>query len=767
MRRKLIQFVLRFAVIAAFAGAAFSQTGPQNLNFESGDEGGVPQGWRVTDPRGGDKPGYTAKLTHEQAKEGKYCAELAYLGDARGRFGTLKQDFDASAYRGKRIRFRAAVRDEVVGYSAAQLWVTVERLGGEDGFYGSTEDHPIREKEWRYYEIIGDIDPDAERISISLMLVSSGKAWIDDASFEVLGDTPKPAEPARALTSRGLENEIAFARLCGVVRYFHPSDEAGQTDWDEFVIHGVREVESAKNDDELAQKLRQLFAIAAPTMRVLRASQKYSLPAELQPPKDAPGLKITYWHHEGLGAKGTVYHSNRVQQDIDNSDDKGPRPGAPWKMSLTNNLTAWVPLALYADAKGTLPHAAASTAEPGSSEKPRWSAKERSVRLADVIIAWNVFEHFYPYFDVVKTDWSSVLPEMLERAATDKDEDAFNKTLYRLVAELHDGHGRVLKGGYSTTLPLQWDWIEEKLVITVVGDAAKGKLSPGDVVVKIDGKPASEALAAQEALVSGATVQFVRFRGLENLTHGPKNQPVHLTIEPFAQMGKTVEVLLPYQKSTSPLKEHRPDAIAEIEPGIYYIDIGRISESDFNSALERLKEAHGIIFDFRGYPWIGTSFLTHLTDQKMTGQQSLLPQVLWPDRQNIQFVRKYDWNLQPTTPLLTAKKVFIIDGRALSAAESCMGIVEYYKLGAIVGAPTAGTTGVYTWFPLPGGYGINWTGMKVLKHDGSRFHGVGILPTIPVARTRVGVAAGRDEFLESAIHVVRDAMKDNTKTAGH
>jgi C-terminal processing protease CtpA/Prc len=57
---------------------------------------------------------------------------------------------------------------------------------------------------------------------------------------------------------------------------------------------------------------------------------------------------------------------------------------------------------------------------------------------------------------------------------------------------------------------------------------------------------------------------------------------------------------------------------------------------------------------------------------------------------------------------------------------------------------------------LPGGYTITWTGMKVLKHDGSRHHGVGIIPTIPVSRTRAGVAAGRDEFLERAMSAVKD-----------
>ncbi len=94
------------------------------------------------------------------------------------------------------------------------------------------------------------------------------------------------------------------------------------------------------------------------------------------------------------------------------------------------------------------------------------------------------------------------------------------------------------------------------------------------------------------------------------------------------------------------------------------------------------------------------------------------------------------------------------DARAISYAETYLGIIEHYKLGEIVGGHTAGTNGNVNPFTLPGGYRITWTGMKVLKHDGSQHHAVGILPTVPVG-TIAGVAAGRDEVLERAVEVVK------------
>jgi hypothetical protein len=49
---------------------------------------------------------------------------------------------------------------------------------------------------------------------------------------------------------------------------------------------------------------------------------------------------------------------------------------------------------------------------------------------------------------------------------------------------------------------------------------------------------------------------------------------------------------------------------------------------------------------------------------------------------------------------------------------------------------------------------VTWSGQRVLKHDGSPFHGVGELPTVPATRTLRGIAAGRDEIVERAVEVV-------------
>jgi C-terminal processing protease CtpA/Prc len=186
-----------------------------------------------------------------------------------------------------------------------------------------------------------------------------------------------------------------------------------------------------------------------------------------------------------------------------------------------------------------------------------------------------------------------------------------------------------------------------------------------------------------------------------------------------------------------------------------YLDLNRITNADFDAALSKICAGKGVIFDLRGYPnRISSSILAHLTDSTLTSARWGFPVIQRPDHQDTTY-RWDDWQIEPKAPRIHAHAAFLVDVSAISAAETFLGIVEHYRLADLVGEPTAGTNGVVTSILLPGRYSIPFTGMRVLKQDGTRHHGVGILPTIPVSRTIEGVAAGRDEQLERAIEVVR------------
>jgi C-terminal processing protease CtpA/Prc len=913
----LLRVVIFLALVtpAALLAQAAQPKAPTNLDFEQGQPGEVPPGWHLS-PTAKDN-GYTAKIVTDRPEAGRQAAQVALEGERKdpNAFGNLLTSFDATPYRGQRIRFRAAVRAEVSGREGqAALWLRVDREGGGVGFFDNMSDRPIRSSEWKTYEITGNVAPDAKSIYLGLMLIGPGKAWIDSASFETLGTVETRHEPARPLEGRGLDNLIAFTRLFGYVRYFHPSDQAAAADWEKLALSGVPAAEKAGSPEELARKLEDLFRPVAPTVRVFpTAGPRPALPAELKAPA---GTEAVYWRHLGVqvSSQPNVYKSERtsgvqapngaevaqfvaaapyrgkrvtvrgtmrgevpagspavlrlkaygkdlekpttlaeekpaavardwqpfeisadvpadaetVEVDLgltgagsagwddlslggagvaanplENADfeiagydgapagwelDRGsklagyratlstdrpksgkgslqlswakpdpasyPHPEEPLVADLGGGVSALVPMALYKDGQGTLPHLPAPAA--AKAEDPLPSGDDRTTRLADVVLAWNVFQHFYPYFDVAQADWPAELRKALSAAATDAGQMAFLSTMRRMVAALHDGHGNVWASfqGPVGRLPLLWDWVEDQLVVTQVIPEKAGGLRPGDVVVTIDGKPAREALASAEELVSGATPQWRRWAAMGRLAQGAPDAVAR--IEARHPDGTSVTATLTHPATYAPgsLDESRPAKISELRPGILYVNIDQVTEEDFKGALDRLAAARGVIFDLRGYPsHISPVILQHLIDHPFASARWNVPVITRPDRQG------WGWDVSswfepPVAPRLPGKIAFITDGRAISYAESYMGIVEAYHLGEIVGGPTAGTNGNINPFVLPGGYRVVWTGMKVTKHDGSQHHGVGIQPTVPVARTIQGVAAGRDELLEKAIEVV-------------
>jgi C-terminal processing protease CtpA/Prc len=739
-------FVLALVALATLSLCA-ANPGPVNLDFESGSPGEVPSGWIA--PKG--VIGFTVALSTETPKQGKQCARVSGASQrteaGRPSFGNVMQTIDATPYRGKRVRFRGAVRVEGARAIAA-LWMRVDRPERQMGFFDNMDNRPIRATTWTYYEIAGDIAADAETLNFGMMLQQEGVAWLDDVSIETVAKPELRAGPARAVTPRGLENLVAFTRLYGIVRHFHPSDEAAAADWDAVAVNGVDVVESAKNPAELASRLGDVFLPLAPSVRIYptNAPEKPSLA------KPADATMVVAWQHNGFGqnAASGIYSSERVRWSATQPDTRFPDPLQPLQLDLGGGVSASVPLALYTDGSRTLPH---PTREALPHAKAEYTGNDRATRIAGVVILWNVLQHFYPYFDVVDVDWPAELRTTLRAAGTDRDEGAFLLTLRRMVASIDDGHGSVSHPSRQqrVTFPVVWRAVGDALVVTAV-DAGVTGVNVGDEIVAVDGKPALQALREAEALISGATPQWQRAIGLYALTAGETGSRVVLTIRNADATTRTVT--LARTARTDPLREKRPEKITELKPGLWYVDLERVTDPDFDAALEKLAAARGIVFDLRGYPRLGSKPLRHLTDSPIQSARWNVPILRRPDREGVEWNTNGRWTLDPLQPRLPKNIVFLTDAHAISYAESWMGIVEAYKLGEIVGEPTAGTNGNINPVTLPAGYRVIFTGMKVLKHDGSRHHGVGILPTVPVSRTLAGIRAGRDEQLEKAIEVL-------------
>ena len=573
-----------------------------------------------------------------------------------------------------------------------------------------------------------------------------------------------PVDGATALTAREQSNAEAVTRLLGIVRFFHPADAVATLDWDSATVATMRAALGARDDAELARRLTSALAGVAPSV-VVRAGDVRTAPTVEAP---AGATMFTYWLHDGvrLSSASNIYRSRRLVQEWDGGalPDSVPDPRRPLRLALGPQLVAWVPVALWRDASGTLPHTA-TTAPPWSDslralrlrDTSLYSPRDRAVRLADVAIAWAVLDQFYPYFDVVGVDWDAELSRALRDAARAHDACEQRDVLARMVAALHDGHGNVRHPCERlASLPFLATSIGGRIFLTTVDTSVTGA-RPGDEILAVDGEPTPQRLARLRPTISASTPGHLAFVEAAAIMAGAEADARVALAHPDGTRG---DLVLRRSMRAWQLREPRPPVLHEIRPGIWYVNLARLTTAEWDAALPTLEKAAGLVFDMRGYPsgLEPEPFFAHISRDTVRSAQWWVPRMAMPRTgprsTPLPFLRRESWRIPPLAPYLAAPKVFITDGRAISYAESVMGIVEHYQLGAIVGEATAGTNGNVNPFTLPGGYAVRFSGMRVLKQDGSRHHGVGILPTVPVRRTRAGIVAGRDELLERAIAVV-------------
>jgi hypothetical protein len=730
-------------------------------SFEAGAVGQPVLEWHVS------TPGYTATVTAEDAAEGQQSLKFAWVEDQTDPFGNLMRRLPAGPFAGRHIVLSAKVRAESSGNGVAQMWLRVDRPDGQVGAFDNMANRPVRPGPWVDAIIEADVDEDAEFLNIGFMSVSRATVWIDSLRLVDAGPRApqQPASPPKPISARGLENLCAAAHLVAYVRFFDASDAAvGVKAWDHFTMDLMDRVEDASDPSELAQRLTDAFRPIAPTLDVWSGSLDQA-PAPRPDNGATQGWK--YWEHTGAGAirsnEPLSAYSSRVREERRDAASGGAaRADAEVIRALPGGVCCRLALRMPFDAEGTVPHATTPSEWRSTEGRQRLSALDRSTRLAGVALAWGIFQHFYPYFDVVQSDWDAALPAALSKAAEDSSETAYLATLRELVAKLHDGHGYVHKLELmpGSMLPLAVEWAGQDLVVVGRSATVAEDVRIGDVVVSIDGRPIEACYADVARSISAATEGWRRYRSQGALmSEFVTADPAVITFRHPDGTEFTASVDRGAEAAWSFLLAIRPDNGADIGGGIVYFDLNGAPEDELQRVATRLDGARGIVFDLRGYPKDAAMLvLQRLIREPATSARWNVPIVTHPDGEGWSWDERGRWNLTPLEPHWAMPVAFITDGRAISYAESILGIVEHYKLGEIVGSTTAGTNGNVNPFELPGGYRVSWTGMKVLKHDGSQHHGIGIRPTVPVLPTPGGIARERDEVLERAIEVLREKL---------
>lgn len=467
------------------------------------------------------------------------------------------------------------------------------------------------------------------------------------------------------------------------------------------------------------------------------------------------------WHGEGFGNTYRIENIDGKSLFVIESID-GVIPGSLFKeycnvddlmvKRLNNDLKCMFPTALLLSKKPPVNFSSdydSLILKLDSIKLEENNAQLQETRLGAIIQAWNILQHFYPYFDIIETDWNEVLTKTLTKTLKSKELDEFFLIVREMLAALHDGHAWIYHDLISKDqkfLRNRFKLIENKIVVCATNNE---NVQVGDILLEIDGYNAKKLLDREAKYFSGSP-QYKYFNALNYFAIGHIDSVSNLKV-----VRELDTILVTAARKGKFPKFKRPEKICKLNDDVYYVNLCEAQFVEIEREIDEIANAKGVIFDMRGYPNGNTDVISYMIDKPVGSSKWLKPLIIYPDQED---VVGYDstgrWSIEPKEPRIKGEMVFLTNENAVSYGESLMEIIEYNKLGEIIGSPTAGTNGNINPFTTLGDIKFWWTGMKVLKQDNSQLHLIGVQPTIQMKPTIKGIREGRDEILEKALEII-------------
>lgn len=220
---------------------------PINGRFEEVDATGVPTGWDIVpvSPNPGFEMGIT---TDENGGRVARIVRVASPPQWAPYFGSFGQAVDAAPYRGRLVRLSARVRALRPGQHIG-LGLRVMRPAPHSmGFYDPMRERPITANEWRTYEIVGRVAPDATVLSYTVTATGDAELLVDDVVVEAVEPDPAPPSPEAA----------AFLdRAINLLREHHI--DTRDADWDRITANARAEIGGARGPADTYAAIRGIL----------------------------------------------------------------------------------------------------------------------------------------------------------------------------------------------------------------------------------------------------------------------------------------------------------------------------------------------------------------------------------------------------------------------------------------------------------------------------------------------------------------------------
>jgi hypothetical protein len=730
--------VILLAVLLAYRAPVPAQstasraTIQQSLGFEDQTTPALA-GWHSFPPS-------TVTADNSIVHNGRWSVRLQRDAQSAQTFSVITRTLPVD-FQGHTVELRGYLKLKDVSGNAG-LWI---RQDGDDGIL-SLENMQSQQvagtRDWAQYRITVPIQPQAQKLFFGVLVGGTGTLWADDLELLVDGKpiADAPAAPARqelsadhefdagshvvlkTLTATQISNLVTLARVWGMLKYHHPTLTSGQRQWDYELFRILPLILAAPDRADADQALVAWVDKLGP---VLPCN-----PCVVAPTGDLNLKPALDWIHDRnlLGAPLT----SRLESIYTN------RTGKQFYVSIISG-----------------------TGNPRFEHEPSYpqiTFPDSGYQLLALFRWWNILQYWAPDRDVAGQDWSAVLTDFIPKLAFAKDKTAYQLALFELIAKANDTHANLWNGldvrppvgecALSPTLR----FIDNKPVVFRV-DSADTAFHAGDILDSLDGAPVA-SLIKEWAPYYAASNEAARQRDLASHLTGGACGPVAVTITRSGHSLHFPAMRIPAKQSFG-THDQPGDTFRLLSPQVAYLKLSSIKAADLPSYFDQAKNAKGIIVDIRNYP---SAFMPFAMGAYLATSPTPFVAFTYADLKDPGAFSFGDGPRIPPGPVhFGGKVVILVDETSLSQAEYTAMALRAMPNAVVVGSTTSGADGDVSPFSLPGKLTTLISGLGVFYPDHRPTQRVGIVPDVFVKPTTQGIAAGRDEVLEKAMHLVENS----------
>ena len=383
---------------------------------------------------------------------------------------------------------------------------------------------------------------------------------------------------------------------------------------------------------------------------------------------------------------------------------------------------------------------------------------DQGYRILTLYRMWNAIAYCYPYTMQIDNDWSGLLrrylPEFLDAAS----EEALNRSIERLAAEMNDSNVRISFGKDEAKeekprgLPLT-------LTVTDKGDYAVAstrlaEIDRGSVIKAVNGKTVDKLSAELRPLVPASNESAMKRGVAQRMFLTPeKKEEVTVTYK-----GREKTMLVPTQTYTRRWAVGRESDRYRSGVKSRYFDLSEATAANLRESVEFMKEHpnryNAIIIDLRDYP---KSYAQNIIGGYICPEPE---EFMWYSMNSKTFPGNFFLDIvgkvgREDPEAFKGKVAILVDERTQNIGE--IQAIAYRKApnAVIIGTQTAGAIGHLGYLYLPRGVRLSYTMAGAFYPQWGLGQRRGVHIDIPVTQTVEDVEKGRDVWLDKAFEYFR------------